>query len=40
MLVNKTDAGSETYTLSYHCLTGPDGTGGHTGTSHTVRQNQ
>ena len=40
VLVHKTAAGSETYTLTFHCLTGPDGTGDHTGTSLTTRQNQ
>jgi hypothetical protein len=40
VLVHKTDAGSESYTLTFHCLTGPDGTGDHTGTSITTRQNQ
>ena len=40
VLVYKTAAGSESYTLTFHCLTGPDGTGDHTGTSLTTRQNQ
>lgn len=37
VLVNKTAAGSETYTLQYHCETS---TGIHTGTSIVTRQNQ
>jgi hypothetical protein len=40
VLVDKSAAGNESYTLTFHCQTGPDGTGTHTGTSHTVRQNQ
>jgi hypothetical protein len=40
VLVNKTSAGAEAYVLTFHCLTGPDGTGIHTGTDVLVRQNQ
>jgi hypothetical protein len=40
VLVFKTAAGAESYSLTFHCMTGPDGTGDHTGTSVTTRQNQ
>ncbi len=40
VLVDKSAAGTESYVLTYHCLTGPDGTGLHTGTTLVVRQNQ
>jgi hypothetical protein len=40
VLVDKSAAGSETYTLTFHCQTGPDGGGVHTGTVHSVKQNQ
>lgn len=40
VLVDKTGAGSENYVLTYHCLTGPNGTGLHTGTALVTRQNQ
>jgi hypothetical protein len=40
LLVYKTAAGDESYTLSFHCMTGPNGTGDHTGTSITTRQDQ
>jgi hypothetical protein len=40
VLVDKSAAGSEAYTLSFHCQTGPDGTGNHAGTLHSVKQNQ
>ena len=40
VLVYKTAAGADSYTLTYHCFTGPDGTGIHTGTSIVERQNQ
>jgi hypothetical protein len=40
VLVYKTASGAETYTLTFHCMTGPDGTGDHTGTSITTKQNQ
>lgn len=39
-LVYKTGAGATTYSLTYHCMTGTNGTGVHTGTSLAVRQNQ
>ena len=40
MLVDKTGIGSENYTLTFHCVTGPNGTGLHTGTDVVLRQNQ
>ena len=40
VLVDKSGAGSENYVLTYHCLTGPNGTGLHTGTDLVTRQNQ
>lgn len=40
VLVFKTGIDSENYTLTFHCYTGPDGTGIHTGTSIVTRQNQ
>lgn len=40
VLVYKTAAGSESYTLSYHCMTGAGGTGDHTGSAIATRQNQ
>lgn len=40
VLVTKTGAGAKLYSLSYHCTTGPDGSGSHTGTLLSVRQNQ
>jgi hypothetical protein len=40
VLVDKSAAGADAYTIEYHCVTGPDGTGLHTGTTITVRQNQ
>ena len=40
VLVDKSGPGSENYRLSFHCVTGPNGTGLHTGTSASVRQNQ
>jgi hypothetical protein len=40
VLVDKTGAGAEGYTLTFHCMTGPNGTGLHTGTSHLFRQDQ
>jgi hypothetical protein len=40
VLVDKTGAGSKSYSVNYHCYTGPDGTGVHTGTTHTVLQDQ
>jgi hypothetical protein len=40
MFVQKTGAGSVNYTLTYHCMTGANGTGLHTGTTIVFRQNQ
>lgn len=40
VLVDKTTDGAESYVLTYHCWTGPDGTGLHTGTDLIVRQSQ
>ncbi|HUK63764.1 MAG TPA: hypothetical protein VLV15_10525 [Dongiaceae bacterium] len=40
VLVDKSGVGAETYILTYHCYTGPDGTGTHTGTSLQSWQNQ
>lgn len=40
VLVDKTAAGAETYTLTFHCVTGPNGTGLHTGTEIVTRQSQ
>jgi hypothetical protein len=40
VLVDKSAAGSENYTLTFHCLTGPNGTGLHTGTDVVTRQDQ
>jgi hypothetical protein len=40
VLVDKSGAGAETYTLTYHCHTGANGGGVHTGTSIVTRQNQ
>ena len=40
VLVDKTGAGSENYVLTYHCLTGPNGTGLHTGTAIANKQQQ
>lgn len=40
VLVDKTAAGAESYTLDFHCTTGPDGTGEHTGTEIITRQSQ
>lgn len=40
VLVDKTESGAESYSLSFHCYTGPDGSGTHTGTSHTILQDQ
>jgi hypothetical protein len=40
VLVDKSDAGAETYRLSFHCQTGANGGGVHTGTSIAIRQNQ
>jgi hypothetical protein len=40
VLVDKSAAGADAYTLDFHCVTGPDGSGEHTGTTITIRQNQ
>lgn len=40
VLVDKTGEGAENYVLTFHCWTGPDGTGLHTGTDLIVRQSQ
>jgi hypothetical protein len=40
VLVYKTASGSESYTLTFHCMTGPNGTGDHTGTTITTKQSQ
>jgi hypothetical protein len=40
VLVDKSGPGAENYTLTFHCVTGPDGEGLHTGTSISTRQNQ
>jgi hypothetical protein len=40
VLIDKSATGTESYVLTFHCLTGPGGTGIHTGTDIIVRQNQ
>ncbi len=40
VLVDKSGAGAETYTLTFHCMTGPNGTGTHTGTGIVTLQSQ
>ena len=40
VFVTKAAAGAVNYTLTYHCLTGANGTGLHTGTTIVFRQNQ
>jgi hypothetical protein len=40
VLVDKSGAGAESYTLTFHCTTGPGGTGLHTGTSDVTLQDQ
>jgi hypothetical protein len=40
VLVDKSGAGAEGYSLTYHCLAGTDGTGIHTGTTISAVQNQ
>ncbi|MBK7949325.1 MAG: hypothetical protein IPK00_11420 [Deltaproteobacteria bacterium] len=40
VLVDKSGAGGKFYDLTYHCWTGPDGTGVHTGTSLIIRQSE
>lgn len=40
VFVIKSAAGSVNYTLTYHCMTGPNGTGLHTGTTLVTQQNE
>lgn len=40
VLVDKSGPGAKFYQLTYHCWTGPDGTGVHTGSALVTRQNQ
>ncbi len=40
VLVDKSGAGAESYTLTIHCTTGANGTGLHTGTDIVTRQSQ
>ena len=40
VLVDKSAAGGKFYDLTYHCWTGPDGTGVHTGSSIVTRQSE
>jgi hypothetical protein len=40
VLVDKSGAGAEGYTLNFHCLVGTNGAGMHTGTTITAVQNQ
>ena len=40
VLVDKSGAGAENYVLSFHCTTGANGTGLHTGTDIVTRQSQ
>jgi hypothetical protein len=40
VLVYKTASGVDGYTLSFHCYTGPNGSGDHTGTGLTTKQDQ
>jgi hypothetical protein len=40
VFVSKPLAGAVSYTLTFHCMTGPDGTGEHTGTTPVFKQNQ
>jgi len=40
VLVDKSAAGADTYQIAYHCWTGPDGSGLHTGTDIVSVQNQ
>jgi len=40
VFVTKSAGGAITYTLSFHCMTGPNGGGLHTGTTIVFRQNQ
>lgn len=40
LFVKKSASGSENYSLTFHCMTGTNGTGVHTGTSITTKQSQ
>ena len=40
VLVDKSAAGAESYTLTFHCVTGTNGSGLHTGTEIVTRQSQ
>jgi len=40
VFVTKSGGGAINYTLSFHCMTGPNGGGLHTGTTIVFRQNQ
>ena len=40
VFVTKSGSGAINYTLSFHCMTGPNGGGLHTGTTIVFRQNQ
>jgi len=40
VLIDKSGAGAESYTLTFHCMTGPNGTGVHTGTDSINVQDQ
>ncbi|MEZ4280683.1 MAG: hypothetical protein R3F21_13875 [Myxococcota bacterium] len=40
VLVDKSGPGAKFYQLTYHCWTGPDGTGVHTGSALVTRQSQ
>jgi hypothetical protein len=40
VFVSKTAAGADNYTLTYHCMTGANGGGIHTGTALSTKQNQ
>lgn len=40
VFVIKSAAGTVNYTLTYHCMTGPNGTGLHTGTTLVTQQNE
>lgn len=40
VFVQKSATGTESYTLTYHCMTGSNGTGAHTGTTIATKQNK
>jgi hypothetical protein len=40
VFVSKAGPGAESYTLTFHCMTGTNGSGIHTGTTSVFRQNQ